>query len=121
MRVLILCLLVLGGPATAQQAFSKSMAECAGLMAFGADNVSDPDAVRIFTHGHDAYVGAARAQAAGEGRSDVDHYVDQAKLNKQQEWEDGGVMIVFSEEFGDWIDYCRAFAEAQGIELNPFE
>jgi hypothetical protein len=28
-------------------------------------------------------------------------------------------MAVFSEELGDWFAYCRSFADARGIDLNP--
>lgn len=110
--------LALAAPAAAQP-YSKSMAECAGLFAFGFDNVADERAARIYEHGRNKWIIAAVAQAEVEGVADPVATVDAHMAAKKAEWEAGGMFVVFSEEFGDWIDYCRSFAEAQGIDLNP--
>lgn len=119
MRFLVVALTLCAGSAQAQQAYSKSMAECAGLFAFGADNVSDRGAVRIFEHGQARWIAAAAVQAQAEGVADPKGTVRAQMRAKQDEWQSGGLLIVLSDEFEDWIDYCRAFADAQGIDLDP--
>jgi len=118
MRLVLAFVLLAATPATAQP-YSKSMAECAGLFAFGYDNVSDARAAQLYEHGRNKWIIAAVTQAEAEGIADPAGYVDDAMQAKYDEWVAGGLLIVFSEEFGDWIDYCRSFAGAQGIDLVP--
>lgn len=108
----------LASPATAQP-LSKSMAECAGLYAFGRDYVQSDDVVYLLEFGQAKWMNAAIIQAQSEGVLTPAAYVDAAMAAKYDEWQDRGVLAVFSEDFGDWLDYCRAFGAAQGIDLKP--
>ncbi|EBA11311.1 hypothetical protein [Roseobacter sp. CCS2] len=119
-RPFIITVLALGiaGPVVAQP-FSKSMAECAGLYAFGHDNVQSDDALHLLEYGQAKWMNAAIVQAQGEGVSDPRDYVEAAMTAKYEEWNARGVTAVFTEEFSDWMDYCRSFARAQDIDLNP--
>lgn len=109
---------ILAEPARAQP-FSKSMAECAGLYAFGRDYVEGEDAVFLFEFGQAKRINAAVVQAQDEGVSNPASYVDAAMTSKYDEWRAQGALVVFTEEFGDRMDYCRAFGAAQGIDLDP--
>jgi hypothetical protein len=112
------CLSLFAGSVSAQP-FSKSMAECAGLNAFGRDFVERDETAHLLEFGQAKWMNAAILQAQGEGVTDPNAYVDAAMTAKYEEWNARGVMVVFTEEFGDWLDYCRAFGAAQGIDLDP--
>ena len=103
----------------AAQPFSKSMAECAGLYAFGRDYVDRAETVQLLEYGQAKWVNAAIVQAQEEGVANPTSYVDAAMEAKYAEWQGKGVMAVFSEELGDWMDYCRSFADHRGIVLDP--
>jgi hypothetical protein len=118
MRLAFILSLTIAGPAAAQP-FSKSMAECAGLYAFGRDYVENEETVALLEFGQAKWMNAAIVQAQDEGVANPSDYVDVAMTAKYDEWAAKGVMTVFSEDFGDWFDYCRAFGRAQGIDLNP--
>lgn len=114
----IVFIIGLSGPLAAQP-FSKSMAECAGLYQFGAAFMTDPERAYLFDFGQAKWINAAVVQAQTEGVADPAAYVATAQAAKYQEWTDRGAMAVFSEDMGDWFDYCRSFAEARGIDLHP--
>lgn len=118
MRISVIIALFLASPANAQP-FSKSMAECGGLYAFARAHVESPDAVALLEFGQAKWINAAIVQSQSEGVSDPATYVEATMTAKYQEWTDKGALAVFSEEFGDWMDYCRAFGRAQGIALLP--
>ncbi|PJI92094.1 hypothetical protein BC777_0938 [Yoonia maricola] len=105
--------------AVTAQPFSKSMAECAGLYAFGRDHVEREDAVHALEFGQAKWMNAAVVQAQEEGVPDPNTYVDAAMTAKYDEWSARGAMAVFAPDFGDWMDYCRAFGADQGIDLVP--
>ncbi len=114
----IATLIMLSAPLAAQP-FSKSMAECAGLYAFGRDFIERDETVLLLEYGQAKWMNAAIVQAQSEGVSDPADYVQAAMTAKYDEWNDRGITVVFTEEFGDWMDYCRSFARAQEIDLNP--
>ena len=103
----------------AAQPFSKSMAECAGLYAFGRDFIEREETVYLLEFGQAKWMNAAIVQAQSEGVSDPTDYVQASMTAKYNEWSDRGISAVFTEDFGDWMDYCRSFARAQDIDLNP--
>lgn len=103
----------------AAQPFSKSMAECAGLYAFGRDFIEREETVLLLEFGQAKWMNAAIVQAQSEGVTDPADYVQTAMTAKYEEWSDRGITVVFTEEFGDWMDYCRSFARAQEINLDP--
>ncbi|MEL7179014.1 MAG: hypothetical protein AAFN63_04205 [Pseudomonadota bacterium] len=111
-------LLWLSAPLAAQP-FSKSMAECAGLYAFGRDFIEREDTIHLLEYGQAKWMNAAIVQAQSEGVADPSPYVEAAMTAKYEEWNARGITVVFTEEFGDWMDYCRSFARAQDIDLNP--
>ena len=95
------------------------MAECAAIYAFGRDYVERADTVFLLEYGQAKWLNAAIVQAQNEGVSDPAAYVAAAETAKYEEWKARGVMSVFSEHFGDWLDYCRSFARHRGIDLDP--
>lgn len=119
MRVILLCIVCLTGSAAAAQPFSKSMAECAGLYAFGRDFIEQEDTIFLLEYGQAKWMNAAVVQAQAEGVEAPATYVEAAMTAKYEEWQEKGVLAVFAEEFGDWLDYCRAFAQSQNIDLLP--
>lgn len=110
--------LVLASPAAAQP-FSKSMAECAGLYAFGGDFIEHHETAHLLAFGQEKWTNAAVVQAQTEGVADAVPYVDAAMADKYAQWQARGVMAVFTEEFSDRLDYCRSFARVRVIDLNP--
>ena len=117
-QMLFATLLVVAGPVAAQP-FSKSMAECAGLYAFGRDHIGTDEVAHLLEFGQAKWMNAAILRAQTEGMAEPASYVDAAMMAKYEEWKAKGVLSVFTEEFGDWMDYCRSFANAQDIDLNP--
>lgn len=111
-------LLLLASPAAAQP-FSKSMAECAGLYAFGRDFIDRDETAHLLEFGQAKWMNAAILRGQTEGVAEPVPYVEAAMTAKYEEWKSKGVLAVFTEEFGDWMDYCRSFARDQDIDLNP--
>ncbi len=116
--VVVICAALVAGPVAAQP-FSKSMAECAGLYAFGRDHIENDQTAYLLEFGQAKWMNAAIVQAQSEGIADPAPYVDAAMTAKYAAWQARGVMAVFSQEFGDWMDYCRSFARAQDVDLDP--
>lgn len=119
MRIALLTLALFGaGTAQAGQPFSQSMAECSAIYAVSADWVNDEARKGLLSTAADQWRAAALAQAQTEGLRNPQVTIDAQFDSKRQEWLDRGRMAVFSEEFGDWFDYCRSFAKNQGIDLG---
>lgn len=83
------------------------------------DYVTQDETAHLLEFGQAKWMNAAIVQAQSEGVADPAPYVDAAVTAKYEEWQVRRALVVFSEKFGDWMDYCRAFAGAQGIDLNP--
>ena len=109
--VTTIILLCLSAPLAAQP-FRKSMAECEGLYAFGRDFIEREDNVHFLEYGQAKWMNAAILQAQSEGIANPSSYVDAAMTAKYEEWNARGITVVFTEEFGDWMDYCRLLARA---------
>ena len=118
MRRIFLAGVIAATPALAQQPYSQSMAECAGLFAFALDHVNRPDRVSRLEAAVDTWMTAAENQADAEGRENPETYVADAMQAKYADWSGRGQLAVLSQEFRDWADYCRSFGRAQGIETD---
>ncbi|NNF25151.1 MAG: hypothetical protein HKN63_10175 [Rhodobacteraceae bacterium] len=105
-------------PAAAQQPYSESLVDCASLVTIS--NRMDPSRAEgrkgqaLQDYGNRLLIGAVR-QAEIEGHSDAVGHVRALVLQKNAHWDDKGMMFVFSEEFRDWMSYCRKFARHVGI------
>lgn len=117
-QILFVALLLSASPVAAQP-FSKSMAECAGLYAFGRDFIDTDETAHLLEFGQAKWMNAAILRAQTEGVAEPARYVEAAMTAKYEEWTSKGVMAVFTEEFGDWMDYCRSFARDRDIDLTP--
>lgn len=118
MRILHVLALFAASPVMAQP-YSQSMAECAGIYAFGRTWVKQDDASYLLEYGQAKWLNAAIVQAQAEGIADPANYAHNIMDAKEAEWNGRGLSIAFSEDFYDWWDYCRAFGRAQGIALKP--
>ena len=110
---LILCLTAL--PATASQPISKSMAQCAGLLFAMEHLVESPDRAYWLGAAAARWTNHATKRAKAEGRParTIPTEVDASK----QDWLGKGATFVFTEDFRDWISYCRKLGKASGLEL----
>ena len=77
------------------------------------------DLAHLLEFGQAKWMNAASVRAQSEGVADPNDYVETAMTAKYDEWSDRGIRAVFTEEFRDWLDYCRAFGANQGIDLDP--
>lgn len=106
-------------PAAAQQPYSESLVDCASLVTIS--NRMDPGRAEggkgqaLQDYGNRLLIGAVR-QAEIEGRSDPVAHVRALVLEKNAYWDDKGMMFVLSEEFRDWMSYCRKFSRHLGIQ-----
>lgn len=115
---LALFAVTLATSATAQP-YSTSMAQCAALMQNAAQWVeSDENAERLMaaTRG---WHKAAVARAKAEGMQDAEARMTAAMDRQTALWEAEGAAFFYTEEFRDWTSYCKAFAKAQKITLEP--
>ncbi|MEL6596970.1 MAG: hypothetical protein AAFQ47_13600 [Pseudomonadota bacterium] len=124
-RVFFLVALVLLGfsphPAKATQAYSESLMDCAVL--FNTSNRINPERA---DHGKglalsriaEALEKAAHDQAVNEGQDAPESYLSQLKASKISHWDGKGLTYVFSDEFRDWMTYCRKFAGHLGIDFK---
>ncbi len=109
----------LTAPATAQQAFSKSMVECSVIADtfadLGEEMGTDPKNIRRFREDALAFSNAAGPQAHAEGQTDVPGYLTAIRLELETKWSRRITSVFKMKENGDWLDYCRKFGRAQGI------
>lgn len=117
MRQLVLMFLLATALPASAQPFSQSMAECAGLhdalSRLTRDSVTRlrTDALAI------GWADAAVRRADAEGQRAPDDYVAAFRTAKSEEWQRKGVLIIFSQDFRDWVDYCRSFADHMNIDI----
>ena len=117
MRRLVIAFLMLIGSTASAQPFSQSMAECAGLH----DTLSQLTNERVTRLRADAvaigWAEAAVLRADAEGQSKPEDFVARHRSAKAQEWRRKGVFIILSEDFRDWISYCRSFADHMDLDI----
>lgn len=117
----VAAMLLMPKTGTAGQAYSESLMDCAVL--FDTVNRQDPGREN---HGKGLFLSRvsetleaeAKAQAISEGRTDPDAYLAAIKAEKITHWDSKGLRFVFSEDFRDWMRYCRKFSSHLGIEFE---
>lgn len=120
MRILPLAFLaVIAAPAAEAQPYSISMAQCAALTKNAARWVTSAEAnVRLMSATR-LWQRAAIARAQAEGVQNAEARIADVMARQSEEWEVGGAAFFYTQEFRDWSAYCREFAKAQKIDLNP--
>ncbi len=118
MRYMCLVGAVLAGGAVSAQPYSQSMAECGALASISADWVMNPDVQAVFALMEERFVSAAHLQAEREAIVDPGAMITAQFAAKKAEWASRGRWVVMSQDYEDWIDYCRSFARAHGIDLG---
>ena len=98
--------------------YSDSMAECAALYQNAAQWVETDTAADKLMCSVRAWTDAAIAQASAEGIADATTVMMTAIDAKTDTWEAISPVLFATEEFRDWMDYCRSFAANQGIEIE---
>ena len=110
-------ILAVAGPVAAQP-FSQSMAQCAGLFEGVRNVISKPENLAKLDAAAAAFSLAAVDQARAEGQDDPEAWVAQHQGEMRAEWEAYGALAAFSQDFVDWTDYCRSFADDRGIDMS---
>ncbi|WP_342075282.1 hypothetical protein [Yoonia sp. SS1-5] len=108
---------MLAAPAAAQS-YSESMAECAAIHQNAAQWVRSDDAVEKLLIATRRWAEAAIMQAEVEGIADPENVIWAMIDRKTGEWEAKGPDVFTTEEFHDWVAYCRAFGQEFGIVLD---
>ena len=119
-----LCILlaaVLSTPAAASQPISESLVECAALYDMSnrafPERRETPDGERL-ENARAELLDAALGRAQEEGRSDAQGYVAELLPLKEAGWDAKGVQYVFTQDFRDWMGYCRSVSEHLGVDLT---
>ena len=105
------------GPVAAQP-FSQSMAQCAGLFEAVQRMVPEHESIAKIEAAAAAFLEAAVTEARAEGQDDPEAWVERHRDEMRAEWEEYGGLKVFSQDFVDWTDYCRSFADDRGIDMS---
>mgnify|MGYP001822455368 CR=1 FL=1 len=79
---------------------------------------SNEKAARLYALS-DTWADAARGRAEAEGVRNAATYVDGLWGQKCAEVSDKGRLYVFTEDFRDWMNYCRALARETGLPTRP--
>lgn len=98
--------------------FSDSMAECAAQYQNAAQWVETDAATDKLMYAARAWADAAIAQATAEGIADAQDTMWAAIDAKTAVWEAKGPLLFGTEEFRDWMNYCRSFAADRGIAFE---
>lgn len=114
----LLCLS--GQPGLAQQPYSESLVDCASLYtisnrAFPERATSEKGAK--LQEMERVLLWAAIEQAQKEGHADALSHVNDLSARKAAHWDSKGLRFIFSDEFRDWMSYCRKFTAHLGIDL----
>ncbi|KIN70772.1 hypothetical protein Z945_3236 [Sulfitobacter noctilucae] len=104
---------------TSAQPFSESMADCASVYQNAAQWVKTDDSADRLMSAAVSWAEAAVKQSYAEGQPTTAEAVWEKIDRKTEGWEAKGHKVFFTQDFRDWTQYCRSFAKAQGIALNP--
>jgi hypothetical protein len=118
MRSLFLIIAVLIPSGSAAQPYSNSMADCAGIYQNAAQWVTTDSAAGQMMYATTQWADAAIAQAEGEGVDNPEQSMWPRIDQRTTEWEARGSGVYFTQEFRDWMQYCRSFAKNQGINIT---
>ncbi|WP_135503345.1 hypothetical protein [Roseovarius aestuariivivens] len=111
----------LGSPVNAGQPISESLMDCAALYTMSNRLVPARPLTRKGEKLEQAAAvlqAAAERQAIIEGQANPRDYVARLCPQKQAHWDKRGAMIVFSEEFREWMTYCRSLSRHLDLRLQ---
>lgn len=112
-------LFCLTSAANAGQPISESMVHCGALYSVaGSWMRTDEKAEKLYTVS-DEWADAAIERAAVEGRSDPQGYVSSLWGGKCEAVASKGKAYVFSQDFRDWMGYCRALGRKMNVSAQP--
>jgi hypothetical protein len=118
MRPFLLGLFVLAPINVMAQPYSESMLECAALYQNSAQFVTSEQASERLLRAARLWADSAYDQSCAEGNPldpiSVWDRIDQ----KSAEWEAKGPALFFTEEYRDWMKYCRSFAHSRRLNLG---
>lgn len=103
---------------SASQPYSDSMADCAGIYQNAAQWVTTDEAANRLMLAVSRWADAAIAQAEGEGIRNAEERMWHRIDSKTSEWEARGAGVFFTQDFREWMQYCRSFAKNQGIDVT---
>lgn len=119
MRTWILAALMVMPTTSYAQPYSESMADCASVYQNAAQWVNTDESADKMMHAAIAWADAALVQSQAEGRATTIEAIWDKIDGKTAEWEAKGSTVFFSQEFRDWMQYCRKFAKHNGVSINP--
>lgn len=115
-QLLFTCLIALPTQTTAQP-YSESMADCAAVFQNAAQwvttDTSADELMAVAVRWADAAVRQAEQEGAGTSEDAIWEEIDA----KTAEWEAKGRAVFFTQDFRDWSQYCRKFADHTGAEI----
>lgn len=119
MRRHVLLLLALAPTSAQAQPFSESMMDCAALHQNAAQYVKTDAEAEVIMQVARTWAASAVVQTATEGAP-----LDEAKVweridAKTDDWEARGRTAFFTQDFRDWVAYCRAFGRSRGLDVVP--
>ena len=100
------------------QPYSHSMADCAGIYQNAAQWVDTDESANKLMHAVTQWADAAVTQARAEGISSPEERMWQRIDSKTSEWETKGAGVFFTQDFRDWMQYCRSFAQDRGLSIQ---
>jgi len=118
MRPFILGLFVLSPIQGMAQPFSESMMDCAAVYQSSAQFVTSEQATQKLLKATRQWAETALDQSCAEG-NDVEMSSVWDRIDEKAAlWEAKGPTVVFTEEYRDWMKYCRSFARSRGIKIG---
>ena len=120
-KTAVMLCLALPVAASAGQPISESFVECAQL--FDMSNRQEParratDKGAALEYAAAQLMQAAADEAAREGRRAIPAYVAEMAEVKASRWDAEGVTYVLSQDFRDWMGYCKSLAKSRGVALT---
>lgn len=118
MRPILLALFILAPLPVTAQPFSESMMDCAAIYQSSAQFVTSEQATQKLLKATRVWAEGAFDQSCAEG-NDVEMSSVWDRIDEKTAlWEAKGPMVVFTEDYRDWMKYCRSFARSRGIKLG---
>lgn len=102
----------------AAQPYSQSMIECAALYQNAAQWANTDEAADKLMQVAIGWVEAAEVQARAEGTPRSSDELWDAVDNKSGNWAAKGAGFFMTEEFRDWMKYCRSFVRDRGLKFD---
>lgn len=115
-KLLLVCLIGLPTQTSAQP-YSESMADCAAVFQNAAQWVKTDVSADELMSVAIRWADAAIAQAAQEGDAMSEDALWAKIDGKTAQWEAKGGTVFFTQDFRDWSQYCRKFADHTGVRI----